>query len=58
VCGGAGCGKCGGGLSCQDGAVTKASNAEDFSLRAQALVSNKSDELDYIHSEVTVALIF
>ena len=52
VCGGAGCGKCGGASSCQDGAVTKATNAKDFSHRAESFVSNKSEEVDSIHSEV------
>ena len=52
LCGGAGCGKCGG-LSCDDGAVTKADKALDYAQRAEtALKENAAkagDLLDQVH---------
>lgn len=41
LCGGGGCGKCGGMVSCQDGSVTLAADAYDLTQRADALLRNK-----------------
>lgn len=43
LCGGALCGKCGG-LSCSEGATTKASNALDLALQAMDLVNSKYNQ--------------
>lgn len=40
LCGGAGCGLCGG-LSCEDGAVTKADGALDFAKDADKNIKDK-----------------
>lgn len=40
LCGGAGCGKCGG-LSCTEGATTKAENALDLASKADAVLKEK-----------------
>jgi coxsackievirus/adenovirus receptor len=51
LCGGAGCGKCGG-LSCTDGATTKADNALDLATKADGVLKEKEkvarDELNRI----------
>ena len=44
LCGGAGCGKCGGSLSCGDAAVTKAANALDLAKEAEETLDEKAAE--------------
>ena len=56
LCGGAGCGKCGG-LSCEDGAVTKASNALDFAKRADEELTNKEEEARKLLSDVSDKMV-
>ncbi len=52
LCGGAGCGKCGG-LSCEDGAVTKASNAMDLAKRADDELTEKEDAARQLLNDVS-----
>ncbi len=56
LCGGAGCGKCGG-LSCDEGAVTKANNALDLAKRADAVLMKKEEEARSMLSEVHKQLL-
>lgn len=51
-CGGAGCGKCGG-LSCEEGAVTKANNALELSKRADELLSDKKEQAEELLTDVS-----
>ena len=52
-CGGAGCGKCGG-LSCSDGAVTKASNALDLARQADDIIREKGEAAMELLAKVTI----
>ena len=45
LCGGAGCGKCGG-LSCEDGAATKASNALSVAQDASEILDKRERQVD------------
>ena len=45
LCGGAGCGKCGG-LSCEDGAATKASNALSVAQDASEILDRRERQVD------------
>jgi len=54
LCGGAGCGKCGG-LSCEDGSVTKANNAMDLAKRAEKTLAERKTESQALLSEVGVS---
>ncbi|XP_066997490.2 laminin subunit beta-1 [Anabrus simplex] len=45
VCGGAGCGKCGG-ISCQNGAVSKAEAAYSFAEKTEEAIQNKEEEAE------------
>ncbi|KAK2178481.1 hypothetical protein NP493_542g02038 [Ridgeia piscesae] len=51
LCGGAGCGKCGG-LSCEDGSVTKANNAMDLAKRAEKTLAERKTESQALLSEL------
>lgn len=44
VCGGAGCGKCGGELSCTKGALTKTEQAYKVAKNAEETIKNKKDQ--------------
>lgn len=52
ICGGAGCGHCGRGLTCQEGSVYKASNALDLANQARDVAIAKKNELETINSKV------
>ena len=52
LCGGAGCGKCGG-LSCDDGSVTKANRALDFAEQAEELLNKKAVDADRVLTSVS-----
>lgn len=54
VCGGGGCGVCGG-PSCEKGAVTKADNALDLAMKAEALLKVKEQNARVLHTNVTGA---
>jgi len=54
LCGGAGCGKCGG-LSCDEGAVTKASSALSVARDAEKILSEREREVDDLLRGVTQA---
>ncbi|XP_037091485.1 laminin subunit beta-1-like isoform X2 [Pollicipes pollicipes] len=54
LCGGAGCGKCGG-LSCDDGAVTKAANALSVAEDAARVLAESEREVDGLLRGVTMA---
>ncbi len=51
VCGGAGCGKCGG-LSC-DGTVDRTKNALEFARGAEDTLRNKEEEVNSMLTEVS-----
>ncbi|CAK9187452.1 unnamed protein product, partial [Ilex paraguariensis] len=51
LCGGAGCGKCGG-LSCDEGAVTKAQNALKFAKDTEKLVQDKETKIGELYRGV------
>lgn len=55
ICGGANCGKCGG-VGCEDGAVTKASNALELSKKSETILNEKNTEVTRIYREVRYAL--
>ena len=52
LCGGAGCGKCGG-LSCEDGAVTKAANALSVAEDAAKILQEREREVDELLRSVS-----
>ena len=52
LCGGAGCGKCGG-LSCDDGAVTKAANALSVAQDAAKILEDREREVDELLRSVS-----
>lgn len=54
VCGGGGCGVCGG-PSCEKGAVTKADNALDLAMKAEALLNMKEDRSRALYENVRKA---
>jgi len=54
LCGGAGCGKCGG-PSCDDGAVTKANNALDLAKRADEVLMMKEETARSLLNDVKMA---
>ena len=54
LCGGAGCGKCGG-LSCQQGALTKAEEALQNAMEAEKIFSEKDLEAESVLNEVSSA---
>ncbi|XP_076236766.1 laminin subunit beta-1 [Calliopsis andreniformis] len=52
VCGGAGCGFCGGMLSCDAGAVTKANQALDVAKQQAAKIKSHKDEADQLFRDM------
>ena len=54
VCGGAGCGKCGGGVSCDEGAVTKSIQAIDLSNQSESILVVKKREIETIFNRVGI----
>ena len=52
VCGGAGCGKCGGGLSCDQGAVTKSIQAVELANQSQTILVVKQREVESVFTRV------
>ena len=52
MCGGAGCGKCGG-VSCDDGAVTQAGNALKIAKDANAILTDKLDKANSLLNSVS-----
>ncbi|KAK3579401.1 hypothetical protein CHS0354_029709 [Potamilus streckersoni] len=54
VCGGGGCGKCGG-PSCENGAVTKADNALDLAMKAEELLKVKEQNANHLYKNVSAA---
>lgn len=56
LCGGAGCGFCGG-LSCEQGALTKAENALKFAKDAVKLVQEKQKKSTELLNSVTILLM-
>jgi len=52
LCGGAGCGRCGG-LSCQNGALTKADEAVQSAKQAESILADKDLEAEGVLREVT-----
>ena len=52
VCGGGGCGRCGG-PSCDNGAVTKADNALDFAMKAEDILKAKEGKAKGVHMNVS-----
>jgi len=52
VCGGAGCGKCGGGLSCDEGAVTKSIQAVELANQSQTILVVKQREVESVFTRV------
>lgn len=52
LCGGAGCNRCGG-ISCDDGAVTKASNALSVAEDAAAILTDREREVDNLFRGVS-----
>ncbi|XP_074646812.1 laminin subunit beta-1-like [Tubulanus polymorphus] len=57
LCGGAGCGTCGGGLVCDKGAVTKADGAVDWSEKAEKTLDEKEKEGSKILEEIQKAKV-
>jgi methyl-accepting chemotaxis protein len=55
LCGGAGCGKCGGGVSCQDGAVTIADNAVGLANRTEMILTTKREQIEIVRDRVSEA---
>ena len=55
VCGGAGCGKCGGGVSCDEGAVTKATQAVDLSNQSESILVVRKREIEAVFNQVGVS---
>jgi laminin, beta 1 len=53
LCGGAGCGKCGGSASCHDGAVTLADNAISMANRSEHALRIKREETDVLLTRVS-----
>lgn len=51
LCGGGGCGRCGG-VSCDDGAVTKADNALDLARKASDLLEAKEADASSLLTQV------
>ncbi|XP_065226755.1 laminin subunit beta-1 [Planococcus citri] len=54
VCGGAGCGSCGG-LSCENGSLTKAENTVKFSQDAAKLVQEKEAKVNELYRSINQA---
>lgn len=52
MCGGGGCGVCGG-PSCEKGAVTKADNALDLAMKAEELLNMKEQQSRTLLSNVS-----
>lgn len=52
ICGGAGCGRCGTGLTCDGGSVSKALAARNYSIRAKTLIEEKRNEAQNILSQL------
>ena len=52
VCGGAGCGKCGGGVSCDEGAVTKSMQAIDLSNQSESILVVKKRQIESVFNRV------
>lgn len=55
VCGGAGCDKCGGSISCADGAVTKSINAISMANRSETIIRTKLREAENQQQKVVDA---
>jgi len=53
LCGGAGCGKCGGSVSCQDGAVTISDNAISLANRSETILRTKREETEILLTRVS-----
>ena len=58
VCGGAGCGKCGGGVSCDEGAVTKSIQAIDLANQSESILVVKKREIESIYNRVGIISYF
>jgi len=54
VCGGAGCGKCGGGVSCDEGAVTKSLQAIDLANQSESILVVKKREIESVFNRVSI----
>ena len=57
LCGGAGCGKCGG-ISCLDGALSKAGEAVKSAEQADKLLREKDSEAQQILGKISQVCIF
>lgn len=57
VCGGAGCGHCGG-LSCDAGALTKANQALDLAKQQSDKIKNHKDEAEQLLRNVSIYIFF
>ena len=57
ICGGAGCGTCGGPSSCNNGAVTKASSALELAKGADEILANKSKQATDLLGDVCHGLV-
>jgi len=53
VCGGAGCGKCGGPVSCDEGAVTKSIQAIDLANQSESILVVRKREIETIYNSVS-----
>jgi len=58
VCGGAGCGKCGGGVSCDEGAVTKSLQAIDLSNQSESILIVKKREIESVYIRVGISFFY
>jgi len=54
ACGGAGCGTCGGGVSCDEGAVTKSIQAVDLANQSQSILVVTKREIDIVYNSVSI----
>jgi len=58
VCGGAGCGKCGGPVSCDEGAVTKSIQAIDLANQSESILVVKKREIETVYNSVSDRFFF
>jgi len=54
VCGGAGCGKCGGPVSCDEGAVTMSIQAVDLANQSESILIVKKRQVETIFNQVGI----
>ena len=57
VCGGAGCGKCGGSVSCDEGAVTKSMEAIDLCNQSESILIVKKREIETVFNRVSICVL-